>query len=47
MQYAWAYLRIFLNLLRNVKYFLDILNKCLDITVVATKQKNVLGRHLL
>ena len=38
---------IFLNVLRNLKDFLDILHKWLDITVVITKFKNVLDFPLL
>ena len=33
-------LGILLNILRNVKHFLDILHECLDITVVVTKLRN-------
>ena len=40
-------LDIFLNVLENLKYFLDILLECLDITVVVTKIKNMLGLFLL
>ena len=40
-------LSIFINALRNLKYYLDILNKCLDNTAVVTKLKNVLSVPLL
>ena len=40
MQYFWAYFGILLNILRNVKHFLDILYECLDITVVVTKLRS-------
>lgn len=47
MQYLEPILIIFLNVMRNLKLSLDILNKCLCITVVVTKLKNVLGLPLL
>ena len=40
-------LGIFLNVLGNLIYFLDILLECLDITVVVTKLKNMFGLFLL
>ena len=40
-------LSIFISALRNLKYYLDILNKCLDNTAVVTKLKNVLSVPLL
>ena len=47
MQYLESILIIFLNVMRNLKHSLDILNKCLFITVVVTKLKNVLDLSLL
>ena len=37
----------FLNALRKLKHSLDILHECLDITMVVTKLRNVLGLPLL
>ena len=40
-------LGIFHNISRNLKYSLDILQECLEITAMVTKVKNVLGLPLL
>ena len=43
MQYFWMYVGIIVNALRNSKHSLNVLHQFLDITVVVTKLKNVLG----
>ena len=43
MQYFWTYVGIIVNALRNSKHSLNVLHEFLDITVVVTKLKNVLG----
>ena len=40
-------LGIILSVLRNLRDFFDILHRCLDIIVLVTKLKNLLGFHLL
>ena len=40
-------LGIVLSVLRNLRDFFDILHRCLDIIVLVTKLKNLLGFHLL
>ena len=45
--FTYIFIFMFLNVLRNLKDSPDILHKCLDITVVVIKPKNVLGLPLL
>ena len=47
MENFGSFLGILLNVLRNLKHYIDIWHECLDITVVLTKLRNVLGFPLL